>query len=59
MEPSSSTVLRSMPGAPLLRLTPSKTHLRFSFRRTSVIRVEICDDGVLWRFAWDRYERGG
>ena len=43
---SSSTVMPSMPGAPLLRLTRSKARLRFSLCRTSVIRVEIPNDGV-------------
>ena len=38
----------SMPGAPLLRLTCAKARLRFSPSSTSVIRVEISDDAVLW-----------
>lgn len=40
----------STPGAPWLRLTRSKARLRFSLCRTSVIRVEVFDDGVLWGF---------
>ena len=31
-------------------MTRAKAALRFSLRRTSAIRVEISDDGVLWCF---------
>ena len=47
---SSSTVMPSMPGAPLLRLTCAKARLRFSLSSTSVIRVETPGDAVVWGF---------